>query len=178
MHTLAKGLEGKGGELRELIDDAGTVVGVAHGRRAEAARFLKDSAALSGALSDKGDELVSISRDVNTITPDLLERADKVRQLLKEITDISELTAHGLGKHREDLRAGVHSGERVAALIYAQLGLAGDGVRGVTRLIDLLNELIETPGPDGSRQIQVEAFVSTDVCELLVGSCGPTDGRR
>lgn len=178
VHTLAKGLEGKGKDLRELIDDAGTVVGVAHKHRGNAQRFLRDTAALTGALADKGDEIVAISEDVNTITPDLLERADKVRAMLKEITDISELTAHGLAKHRQNLRAGVHSGERVAALIYAQLGLAGDGVRGVTKLVNLLNELIEAPGPNGSRQIQVEAFVSTDICELIVGSCGPTDGRR
>ncbi|HUR07234.1 MAG TPA: MCE family protein, partial [Nonomuraea sp.] len=114
---------------------------------------------------------------VNVITPDLLERADKVRVLLQEVTSVSDLTAHGLRKHRQDLRAAVHSGERVAALIYAQLGLAGDGVRGLNRLVDLLNKLIEAPGPGNTRQLQVEAFVSTDICELVVGSCGPTDGR-
>ena len=65
----------------------------------------------------------------------------------------------------------------MASLIYAQLGLAGDGVRGLNRLIDLLNELIEAPGPGGTRQLQVEAFLSADVCELVVGACGPTDGR-
>ncbi|NRQ33977.1 MCE family protein [Nonomuraea sp. NN258] len=178
VHTLAKGLDGTGEHLRELIDDSGTVVGVAHRRRAEARRFLRDTAALGTALSDKGDELISIASDVNVITPDLLERADKVRALLQEITSVSELSAHGLGKHRQNLRAGVHSGERVAALIYAQLGLAGDGVRGLNTLVDLLNELIETPGPGNSRQMQVEAFVATDICELIVGACGPTDGRR
>ncbi|GGO80717.1 MlaD family protein [Nonomuraea cavernae] len=178
VHTLARGLDGEGTRLRELIDDAGTVVGVAHRQRARARQFLRDSAGLSTALSDKGDDLVSISSDVNVITPDLLERADKVRVLLKEITSVSDLTAHGLRKHRPNLRAGVHSGERVAALIYAQLGLAGDGVRGLNKLINLLNELIEAPGPNGTRQLQAEAFVATDVCELVVGACGPSDGRR
>ncbi|MEU8249144.1 MlaD family protein [Nonomuraea sp. NPDC048916] len=178
VHTLAKGLDGKGTRLRELIDDAGTVVGVAHRQRSRARQFLRDTAGLSTALSDKGDELVSISSDVNVITPGLLERADKVRALLKEITSVSGLTAHGLREHRRNLRAGVHSGERVAALVYAQLGLAGDGVRGLNKLIDLLNELIEAPGPNGTRQLQVEAFIATDVCELIVGACGPTDGRR
>ncbi|NUR91013.1 MAG: MCE family protein [Nonomuraea sp.] len=178
VHTLAKGLDGEGGNLRELIGDAGTLVGVAHRQRERARRFLHDAAALGAALSDKGDELVSIASDVNVITPDLLKRADKVRALLQEITSISGLTAHGLRAHRQDLRAGVHSGERVAALIYAQLGLAGDGVRGLNRLVGLLNELIETKGPGDSRMLQVEAFVATDVCELVVGACGPTDGRR
>ncbi|MGI5292243.1 MCE family protein [Nonomuraea polychroma] len=178
VHTIAKGLDGKGERLRELIGDAGTVVGVAHRQRGRARQFLHDTAALGTALSDKGDELVSISSDVNVITPDLLKRADKVRVLLEEVTSVSDQAAHGLRKHRRNLRAGVHSGERVAALFYAQLGLAGDGVRGVNRLVDLLNELIEAPGPGNTRQLQVEAFVATDICELIVGACGPTDGRR
>jgi phospholipid/cholesterol/gamma-HCH transport system substrate-binding protein len=178
VHTLAKGLDGKGGHLRELIGDAGTVVGVAHRQRGRARQFLRDAAALGTALSDKGDELVAISSDVNVITPDLLKRAAKVRDLLEEVTSVSGQTAHGLREHRQDLRAGVHSGERVAALFYAQLGLAGDGVRGLNRLVDLLNELIEAQGPGDSRQLQVEAFLATDVCELIVGACGPTDGRR
>jgi phospholipid/cholesterol/gamma-HCH transport system substrate-binding protein len=178
VHTIAKGLDGKGGRLRELIGDAGTVVGVAHRQRGRARQFLHDTAALGTALSDKGDELVSISSDVNVITPDLLKRADKVRVLLEEVTSVSDQAAHGLRKHRQNLRAGVHSGERVAALFYAQLGLAGDGVRGVNRLVDLLNELIEAQGPGNTRQLQVEAFVATDICELIVGACGPTDGRR
>ncbi|GAA3695874.1 hypothetical protein GCM10022224_071940 [Nonomuraea antimicrobica] len=178
VHTLAKGLEGQGANLRELIGDAGTLVGVAHRQRDRARRFLRDTALLGTALSDKGDELVSISSDLNVITPDLLKRADKVRALLQEITSVSGQVTHGLAEHRGNLRAGVRSGERVAALIYAQLGLTGDGVRGLNRLVDLLNELIEAPGPDGRRQLQVEAFVATDVCELIVGLCGPTDGRR
>ncbi|MEV0384836.1 MlaD family protein [Nonomuraea sp. NPDC050643] len=178
VHTLAKGLEGEGGNLRELIGDAGTVVGVAHRQRQRARQFLRDAALLGTALSDKGDELIAISSDVNVITPDLLRRADKVRALLQEVTSISGQVAHGLAKHRGNLRAGVHSGERVAALIYAQLGLAGDGVRGLNELVDLLNELIEAPGPNGNRQLQVQAFVATDICELIVGACGPTDGRR
>lgn len=178
VHTLARGLDGEGKHLRELIGDAGTIVGVAHRQRGRARQFLRDAATLGTALSDKGDEIVSISSDVNVITPDLLKRADKVRVLLQEVTSVSGQTAHGLRKHRQNLRAGVRSGERVAALIYAQLGLAGDGVRGLNRLVDLLNELIEAQGPGNTRQLQVEAFVATDVCELIVGVCGPTDGRR
>ncbi|MEQ4716138.1 MCE family protein [Nonomuraea sp. B19D2] len=178
VHTLAKGLDGEGGNLRELIGDAGTLVGVAHRQRGRARQFLHDAALLGTTLQDKGDDVVAISSDVNVITPDLLTRADKVRVLLQKVTSVSNLGAHGLAKHRQDLRAGVHSGERVAALIYAQLGLAGDGVRGLNRLVDLLNELIEAPGPGNSRQLQVEAFVATDLCELVVGACGPTDGRR
>ncbi|GAA3147947.1 MlaD family protein [Nonomuraea salmonea] len=69
VHTLAKGLEGQGEDLRELIGDAGTVMSVAHRQRFRARRFLRDGALLGTALSGKGDELVAISSDVNVITP-------------------------------------------------------------------------------------------------------------
>ncbi|GAA2847746.1 hypothetical protein GCM10010517_04870 [Streptosporangium fragile] len=177
VHTLGRGLDGKGPQLRAILADTGKIVDVAHRRRTEFRRFIGDAGNLSAALADKGDDLVSISADTNVITPDLLKRADKVRALFKEFDDISHLTAHGLRKHRRDLKAAVNAGERAAALLYAELGVAGRGVRGLNQILVVLNDLVSGQGPDGANQIKMEAFVSTDVCELFVGACGPTDGR-
>ncbi|MGW0588756.1 MCE family protein [Streptosporangium sp. NPDC002607] len=176
VHTLGRGLDGKGPQLRAIIGDAGRVIKVAHRHRADFQRFIGDAGDLSAALADKGDELVAISADANVITPDLLKRADKVRALLKELDDVSHLTAHGLRKHRRDLKAAVNSGERVASLLYAQLGIAGDGVRGLNRMLAVLNDLASGQGPNGTAQIKMETFISTDVCELFVGACGSTKG--
>ncbi|MFF5204430.1 MlaD family protein [Streptosporangium sp. NPDC000396] len=177
VHTLGRGLDGKGPQLREIVDSTGKIIEVAHRRRGEFRRFIGDAGALSTSLADKGDELVAISADVNVITPGLLKRADKVRALLREFDEISHLTAHGLRRHRGDLKAAVNSGERAAALLYAQLGVAGDGVRGLNRLLAVLNDLVTGKGPNGANQIKMEAFVATDICELFVGACGPTNGR-
>ncbi|WP_433255920.1 MlaD family protein [Streptosporangium sp. CA-135522] len=177
VHTLGRGLDGKGPQLREIVDDTGKIVEVAHRRRGEFRRFIGDTGALSGSLADKGDELVAISSDLNVITPDLLKRADKVRALLREFDEISHLSAHGLRKHRKDLKAAVNAGERAAALLYAQLGVAGDGVRGLNQILSVLNDLVAGQGPNGANQIKMEAFVATDICELFVGACGPTNGR-
>ncbi|GAA3156773.1 hypothetical protein GCM10010466_54510 [Planomonospora alba] len=176
VHTLGRALDGKGPHLRELLDGAGEVVGVAHRRRAEYTRFIRDAAALSGALADKGDELVGVSSDVDVLTPGLLERADKVRALLREFDEVSALTAHGLRAHRRDIRAAGTSAERVAALLYAELGIAGDGVRGLNGLIAGLNDLIGGTGPDGANQLKMAAYVHTDLCALFVGACGATGG--
>ncbi|GAA3806512.1 hypothetical protein GCM10022226_28270 [Sphaerisporangium flaviroseum] len=177
VHTLARGLDGKGDELKDIIDDGGTLIDVAHRHRADARRFLGDAAALSTSLAGKGPGIVAIIQDVNVLTPDLLRRADRLRALLHELSSISALAAHGLNEHRGDLKAAVNSGERAVALIYAQLGVAGSGVRGLNQILDLLNEMIKAPGPGGANQLQVQAFIATDVCELIVGACGPTDGR-
>ncbi|MBG0829648.1 MCE family protein [Planomonospora sp. ID67723] len=176
VHTLGRGLEGKGPQIRGIVDGAGKIVEVAHRRRSEFRRFIGDAAALSGSLADKGDEVVGISADVNVLTPGLLERADKIRALLREFDELSSLSAYGLRKHRRNLRAAVNAGERAAALLYAQLGLAGDGVRGLNHILSALNDLTGGQGPGGANQIKMEAFVATDICELFVGACGPANG--
>ncbi|MFC4060014.1 MCE family protein [Planomonospora corallina] len=177
VHTLGRALDGKGPQLRELLDGAGEVVGVAHRRRGEYTRFIGDAAALSGALADRGDELVGITADVNALTPGLLERADKVRALLREFDEVSALTAHGLRSHRGDVRAAGTSAERVVNLLYADLGIAGDGIRGLNTLVAELNDLIGGQGPDGANQLKMAAYIHTDLCTLFVGACGPENGR-
>ncbi|GII02558.1 MCE family protein [Planobispora takensis] len=176
VHTLGRGLDGKGPRIGEIVDSAGKVVGVAHRHREDFQRFIGDTAALSESLSDKGDEVVGIASDVNVLTPGLLERADKIRALLREFDELSSLSAYGLRTHRDDLRAAVNAGERAAALIYAQLGLAGDGVRGLNQILNVLNDLISARGPGGANQLKMEAFVATDVCELFIGACGSSNG--
>lgn len=176
VHTLGRGLDGKGPQLKEIVENSGKVFEVAHRRRAEFRRFIGDIGDLSTALGDKGDELVAISADTNAIMPDLLERADKARALLKEFDDVSHLFAHGLREHRRDLKSTVNSGESVASLFYSQLGLTGDGVRGLNRLLAVLNDLASGPGPNGKAQIKMETFISTDPCQLFLGACGPTNG--
>ncbi|MCT9930489.1 MCE family protein [Planotetraspora sp. A-T 1434] len=172
-HTLGRGLDGKGGELRDLVGNAGTVLDVAYRHRTDAAKFLHDAGDLSTALASKGGDIVGIAADTNAVTPDLVARADEVRAILAELDSISSLTAHGLKKHGGDLRAAVSSGERAVRVVYDQLGIAGDGVRGLTRLLATLNRLIAAPGPDGTRQLGVEAYVLTDPCQLLAGLCDP-----
>ncbi|GIH95045.1 MCE family protein [Planobispora siamensis] len=176
VHTLGRGLDGKGPRIGEIIDSSGKVVGVAHRHREDFQRFIGDAAALSESLSDKGDEVVGIASDVNVLTPGLLERADKIRALMREFDELSSLSAYGLRTHRDDLRAAVNAGERAAALIYAQLGLAGDGVRGLNQILNVLNDLVSARGPGGANQLKMEAFVATDVCELFIGACGSSNG--
>ncbi|MEU4832057.1 MCE family protein [Streptosporangium sp. NPDC023615] len=177
VHTLGRGLDGKGPRLREILDDTGRIVEVAHRRRDEFRRFVADAGDLADALSDKGDELVAVAADANAITPGLLKRAGRARALLGELDDVSRLTAHGLRGHRRDLKAAGTSGERVASLLYAQLGVAGDGVRRLNHIFTDVNDLVSGRGPDGANQIKMEAFIATDVCELIVGACGPSNGR-
>ncbi|MBO3745310.1 MCE family protein [Streptosporangiaceae bacterium NEAU-GS5] len=171
VHTLGRGLDGKGDELGGIIDDTSTLVGVAKRHQADATQFLRDTAALSTSLKDKGGDIVGIADDVDNTLPQLQARADAVRVLLQEFGSISDLAAHGLRKHAGDLRTGVTSGERAVGIIYRQLGVAGTAVRGLTSIVDQLNDLIKAPGPDGNQLLDTQAFLITDLCQTFVGVC-------
>ncbi|GAA0412502.1 hypothetical protein Acor_16620 [Acrocarpospora corrugata] len=171
VHTLGRGLDGKGEQLRDILGDTGTIIDVAHRHRRDARVFLRDSAALSTALEGKGGDIVGIAADTNAVLPDLEARAGQIRVLLKEISSIADLGAHGLRQHGGNLGATVNSGERAAAIVYRQLGVAGDGVRGLDSLLARLNRLIAAPGPDGTRQLGVQAFLLSDICQLFAGVC-------
>lgn len=176
VHTLAQGLEGQGGRLRATIDKTGVLLDVAHRRRADARRFLGDAADLSGALANSGDEIVGIGSDANL----LIETAagggrGRLGAFAGQISDLSELVSHGFDKRGGQLGEAFRSGERAAAVIYAQLGLVGDGVRTANRLLPRYQELIRHPGPGRKHYLESHLFLPTSPCALIRGLCGPSD---
>ncbi|MFB4319541.1 MlaD family protein [Actinomadura sp. 21ATH] len=175
VRTLADGLSGNGTRLRATIDQTGVLVGVAHKRRAEARRFLRDGADLSTALAGSGDELVAIGGDGNTlISTTAAGGTGRLGAFADGISDVSALVAHGLTKRGGQLGEAFRSGERAAAVIYSQLGLLGNAVRTGNRLLPLYGELTSLPGPGGKNYLRSQAYLPTDPCELLVGLCGPS----
>ncbi|MDF5755904.1 MCE family protein [Spongiactinospora sp. TRM90649] len=179
VHTLGRGLDGRGAELGAIIDDTSALVRVAHRRRAEARRFLADAAALAGTLSDKGDEVVGIAADTGAVLPGLVARADGVRSILASWESTARLAAHGLRARRADLKAAVSSGERAVALVRSLLGVAGDGVRTTNRIIPVIGDLTTGDGPDGADQLKIAWILDTDLCATFLGLCaGPSRAAR
>ncbi|MFI0354810.1 MlaD family protein [Actinomadura sp. 9N407] len=180
VHTLAEGLDGQGARLRGTIDQSGVLLNVAHKRRAEARRFLADSALLSTALSGSGDELIAIGGDTNTlISSTAAGGTGRLGAFADQLSTISALVSHGLDKRGGQLGEAFRSGERAAAVIYGQLGLLGNAVRTGNTLLPLYGELTSARGPGGKNYIRSQALLPSDPCELLVGLCGPsTTGGR
>jgi phospholipid/cholesterol/gamma-HCH transport system substrate-binding protein len=181
VHTVAEGLNGQGHRLRATIDQTGVLLNVAHKRRAEARRFLADGADLSTALAGSGDELIAITGDTNSlIAGTAAGGTGRLGAFADQISNISALVSHGLGKRGGQLGEAFRSGERAAAVIYAQLGLVGDAVRTGNRILPLYGELTSLPGPGGKNYLRSQGLLPSNPCELLVGLCGPsiTGGGR
>ncbi|WP_051301027.1 MlaD family protein [Actinomadura rifamycini] len=180
VHTLARGLNGQGARLGDTIDHAAVLTDVAHRRRAEARRFLTDAAGLTGTLaaSGTGDDLVAVNGDANTLIEQTAAGGTgRLGEFADEISDLSGVVAHGFGKRGGQLGEAFRSGERAAAVVYAQLGLAGDAVRTGNRLLPLYGELVSLAGPEGKNYIRTRGLLPTDPCRLIVGVCPAQGGH-
>ncbi|RAY12395.1 MCE family protein [Actinomadura craniellae] len=180
VRTLAQGLDGQGGRLRATVGHTSTLVDVAHRRRAEARRFLADSADLTGALAGAGTggDLTAVAGDANTlITSTAAGGRDRLGQFADQLAEISALVSHGFDKRGGQVGEGFRSAERVAALIHAQLGLTGNAVRTGNKLLPQYGELTSLPGPEGKNYMRTQGYLPSDPCQLIIGLCGSTGGR-
>jgi phospholipid/cholesterol/gamma-HCH transport system substrate-binding protein len=176
VHTVAQGLEGQGTNLRGTIDQTGVLLNVAHRHRADARRFLGDAADLSGTLAGSGDRLVGIGTDANTLIETAAGgKTGRLGSFADQISELSELVSHGFDKRGGQLGEAFRSGERAAAVIYAQLGLLGDSIRAANRLLPRYQELIRQPGPGGKHYLESQLYLPTSPCALIRGLCGPSD---
>ncbi|GAA4134466.1 MlaD family protein [Actinomadura keratinilytica] len=180
VRTLAQGLAGQGGRLRATIDQTDTLTDVAHRRRGEARRFLGDAADLTETLARAGtaDDAVSVAGDANSlISTTAAGGRDRLGSFADRLAEISALVSHGFDKRGGQLGEGFRSGERAAAVVYAQLGLAGNAVRTGNKLLPLYGELSSLPGTQGKNHLRVQGLLPTDPCRLIIGLCGSTGGR-
>ncbi|GAA1809558.1 MlaD family protein [Actinomadura chokoriensis] len=176
VHTVATGLEGQGARLRETIDQTGILLDVAYKNRANARRFIRDAATLSGAVSGKGDELVAIAGDANALIGTAARGRGRLAGFADGLSDVSLLVSHGFDKRGGQLGEAFRSSERTAWIIYSQLGLVGDAVRTGNTLLPLYGELTSMKGTGGKNYIRTQGYLPTDPCQLLLGVCGPYGG--
>lgn len=180
VHTVAQGLNGQGVRLGETIDQVSVLTNVAHRRRAEAREFLIDAAGLTGTLAANGtgDDIVAVGGDANTLIEETAAGGTgRLGEFADEISELSGLVSHGFDERGGQLREGFRSGERAAAVIYAQLGLVGDAVRTGGGLLPLYGELTSLAGPEGKNYIRTQGLLPTDPCRLIVGICDAQGGR-
>lgn len=172
--TLAVGLGGQGTRLREIVDNVDTIEQVAYRQRANARLFLGDGADLATALQNSGPALNGITADTNAlITQAASGEPGRLGDFGDSLADVSGLVAHGFNKRGDQLREAFRSAERLTKVIYAQLGLAGNGVRNLAGLLPIYQDLVKNPAIGDRHYLASQIWLSSDPCQLLVGVCGP-----
>ncbi|MFC5754980.1 MlaD family protein [Actinomadura rugatobispora] len=173
--TLAQGLGGQATQVRELLDDADTIVAIGHKQRQRAVRFTADLARLAQ-VRGIGDSVAGLAGDTNAIVGTAASGQDRLRRLTGETARLSGTLAGGLNRHGGQLGQAGRSAERATAFIYAQLGVGGGIVSpSVNAIIDQLPiyRAVSWPAaPQGKHMLAAKIMLPTDPCELILGICG------
>ncbi|XVQ14778.1 MlaD family protein [Spirillospora sp. CA-255316] len=173
--TLAQGLGGQGMQVRELLDDADTIVAIGHRHRQRAVRFTADLADLAQ-VRGIGEGVAGLAGDTNAIVGTAASGQDRLRRLTGQTARLSTTLAGGLDRHGGQLGQGARSAERAAAFLYAQLGVGG-GIAGpsVNSIIDQLPIYRAVSWPvasQGKHMLAAKILLPSDPCELILGICG------
>lgn len=183
VHTLGQGFGGQGERFRDLIDDAGTLLGVADKHTGDAQRFLADVGALTGTLT--GDDLTAVIRDANALIAAVgAGPRGRLAGFADGIGDVSGRLDRVFDQHGRDLLEGFRSADHVADVLYAQIGpgvdgtLIGDGIRIGTDVLALYPHMISSPGPGQSHLLNVQTWFPSNPCEMFLGACPYPGGAQ
>jgi phospholipid/cholesterol/gamma-HCH transport system substrate-binding protein len=171
LQTFSAGLNGRGPALRRTIDNASTVVDVAYRNRAALRQALVDIEGLAGTLSSRGDEIVAITRDFNTLSPVLSSRPDKITQLLDGASRAAATVGDGLQNHGDQAGTVIDTGGDLVNVLYRQrrnLPLLIDGLNG---FFGGISTILRVPGPSNTLLAQAVVTLPLNLCLLLVDVC-------
>ncbi|GAA3195340.1 MlaD family protein [Actinocorallia longicatena] len=169
VHTLSEGLDGEGGDIRELIDNVNKIVDVAHVNRKNAEVFLRDLARLAR-IQGAGDDIGSIVSGANAVIDTAASGNGRLRGFADGVNGVSGIVAGGFDHHGDGLKQGFRSGERAVAVIAAQLGLVGTSIPTIIDLLPTYKAVGWPSGGDpGHRLLAVKVLIPSNPCHILLG---------
>lgn len=170
--SLGQGLGGQGDRLRQTVDQVNEIVRVAHKHRKNAELFLDDLARLAS-VQGAGEDIAALVTQTNAVIDTAANGDGRLRGFADGVSGVSGLTAHGFNKHGStNLRAAFHTGENAISVIGAQLGLTGDAVRTILRLLPIYKQVAWAPtGDPNKKMLGTMVMLPANPCHILLGVC-------
>ncbi|GAA2734637.1 MlaD family protein [Actinocorallia aurantiaca] len=168
--TLSTALAGQGDHVRGLVDNAGTLVDVAHDHRQDARRFIEDLARLAR-LRGVGEDVGTLVAAGDDTLRTLNSGEDRVKNLAIGVAEAGDTVESGFTGYGGGLTQGVRSAERAVSLIRGQLGIAGPSLRTIIDLMPIYRALGFAPIGEKKRMLAVNIVLPSDPCQMFLGVC-------
>lgn len=177
LHTFAQGLQGEGPALHRTVGNASTLVDLAYDRRAAISQALTDISQLANTFGSRGDELVRLVGDLNTVAPTLTDHPEKISELLDALNRFSTGLNGDLNNYGGRLGPLVDATGNTVHTLYLQRNNIVPLLHGLVAFFGSLTNIIRSKGPDGTMLAQVINYLPLDLCQTLVDVCGPYAGK-
>lgn len=177
LHTFSQGLQGEGPALHRTVANASTLVDLAYGHKDAIKQALTDISQLSATFGGRGDELVRLTNDLNTVAPAISDNPQKVTQLLDGLDHFATGLNSDLNTYGDRLGPLVDATGHTVNVFYLQRNNILPLLLGLNGFFGSLNSIIRVQGPQGSMLAQVYDYLPLDLCQTLVDVCGPYAGK-
>jgi phospholipid/cholesterol/gamma-HCH transport system substrate-binding protein len=176
VQSVANGLDGLGPDLAQIIDSLKTIADHAQGQVPNLQSLLSDAAKVTGVLSQRGGELVSLSQNLNQILPDISTRADRLTSVLDGTAQLASDLAGLLEGHRQGLDNLINGLSPVVAALYPVRSGVPVLVQTLAQFFGLLGGIIRQPDPGGPNNPPngllagaLKGYLPSNPCTLLQG---------
>jgi phospholipid/cholesterol/gamma-HCH transport system substrate-binding protein len=152
-------------------------VDLAYAHKAAINQALTDISRLSVTFGGRGDELVRLAGDLDTVAPALSGNPQKVTQLLDALDHFSTGLNSDLITYGDRLGPLVDATGHTVNVFYLQRNNIVPLLMSLNAFFGSLNSVIRVQGPQGSMLAQVYNYLPLDLCQTLVDVCGPYAGK-
>ncbi len=168
LSELARGVDGLGGDIGEIIDSSQVVNDLIADNRAAIDQLLANAKVVTRTLEARSGDFVDIARDTEPALRTLIESEDSIAAVLAGTSRISRDLSAVITAGSDDLANVLDGLDPVTELLISQLAQVPDLLDGATGIFDFIGrDLIQWEVGDGRLGGIVRATVDLDPCKLL-----------
>jgi phospholipid/cholesterol/gamma-HCH transport system substrate-binding protein len=175
LQTFSSGLNGRGQQLSDTIDNAAKLLDLSTRNTANLKKLITNGRTLSATFAGRGGEIVDLARDLNGLAPVLADDPARLSALLtqggqvsRRVTSILQSDPGGPGTIIDRLLPALD-------IAYQNRANTPSMISGVGGFFDQTAGILQVNGPHdtllGTETVHVNT--SDPVCTFVLGLCGP-----
>lgn len=168
LSELARGVDGLGGDIGDIIDSSQVVNDLIADNRAAIDQLLADAKVVTETLDARSGDLVAIARDAEPALRALIESEDSIAAVLAGTSRISRDLSAVIAAGSDDLGSVLDALDPVTELLINQLAQVPNLLDSATGIFDLIGrDLIQWEVGDGRLGGIVRGTIDLDPCKFL-----------
>ncbi|MFB4309710.1 MCE family protein [Actinomadura sp. GTD37] len=178
LRTFSQGLDGRGPQLAETIDDGATLLSVSTRNLRDLRTLIGNTAALSATLDDSGEAVVRLTRALNVIDPILVSDPAAFNATLKRTSRVSTEITSLLRANPGAPGAIISSVVPAVDVGYRHRDTTPQFITASGAFFDQVAGLLKVKGPHGTvlSTESVQLYVDDLLCTSVLGLCRPAPG--
>jgi phospholipid/cholesterol/gamma-HCH transport system substrate-binding protein len=174
--TFSQGIDGRGQALAQTLDNAAKLLDLSTRDTAQLRTLIQNGARISDILGSRGNEIVRLARDLNTIDPTLAGDPVAFKAILSQTSALSDNITTVLNSHPQGPGAIISSILPAVRSSYDTMAKTPTFLKGVGAFFAQTSGILQVPGPQPGTLLGTETvheYLNDPICTFILGLCSP-----